>query len=184
MVKDMTPREEQQGTRILFVWSTIAGIAVAVGLIVWFFVPGFSQSDTPNLAADGAKSNETQGSSVTAQVTKPVPTTRPRSTDPSTEGRNERLTGSSSGGNTLTDDQISALKSYVNQHGGERIQSANFTMTVGAAVPGSAELRDIPAQLAKSLPNFRNDQYVVVDDQFIIVEKQTRRIVAIVPVPA
>src|SRR3569832_2139677 len=120
MVKDMTPREEQQGTGVLFVWSTIAGIAVAVGLVVWFFMPGFSQSDTSNLATNGAKSNETQGSSVTAQVTKPVPTTTPRSTDPSTVGRNERLTASSSG--TLTDDQISALKSYVDQHGGERIR--------------------------------------------------------------
>ena len=31
---------------------------------------------------------------------------------------------------------------------------------------------------------FKNDQYLVVGDQFIIVEKQTRRIVAIVPVAA
>jgi hypothetical protein len=57
-------------------------------------------------------------------------------------------------------------------------------MTVGAAVPGNTQLRDIPPQLAKSLPNFKNDQYLVVGDQFIIVEKQTRRIVAIVPVAA
>lgn len=184
MVKDMTPREEQQGTRTVFVWSTIVVIAAAVGLMVWFFVPGFSQPGTPNLAANGSKSNETQGSSVTAQVTKPVPTATPRATDPATVGRNERLTGSASPDVNLTPDQIGALKNYINQHGDERAQSANFTITVGAAVPGSAQLRDIPAQLAKSLPNFKSDQYIVVGDQFIIVEKQTRRIVAIVPVPA
>ena len=184
MVKDMTPREEQQGTSSLFVWSTIVAIAFAVGLGVWFFMPGFNQSGELNQAANGSMSNQTQGSSVTAQVTKPVPTTDARSTDPTTAGRNERLEGSSSAKVDLTPDQLRAVKSYVAQHRDERVQPANFTMTVGAAVPGSAQLRDIPPQLAKSLPNFQNDQYGVIGDQFIIVEKQTRRIVAIVPVPA
>jgi len=184
MVKDMTQREEQQGTSTLFMWSAVVVIAVAIGLGVWFFVPGFSQSDKPNVAANGQRSNETQGMSATAQVTSPVPTTTPRATDPATVGRNERLTGSSSADVNLTPDQIGALKSYVNQHGDERVDSANFTMTVGAAVPGNTQLRDMPAQLSKSLPNFQNDQYIVVGSQFIIVEKKTRRIVAIVPVPA
>ena len=184
MAKDMTPHEEQQGTSAIFVWSTIVAVAAAVGLMVWFFVPGFSRSGDPNVAANGQRSNETQGMSVTAQVTKPVQTTPPRSDDPTTVGRNERLTGSSSAEVNLTPDQIGALKTYVDQHGEERVQSANFTMTVGAAVPGSAQLRDIPAGLAKSLPNFKSDRYIVVGDQFVIVEKRTRRIVAIVPVPA
>ncbi|MGN6570394.1 MAG: DUF1236 domain-containing protein [Pseudolabrys sp.] len=182
MVKDMTPREEQQGTSAMFVWSTIVLVAAAVGLMVWFFVPGFSQTNEPNIAANGQRSNETQGMSVTAQVTKPTSTSSPHSTDPSTVGRNERLTGSATPNVDLTPDQVGALKAYVNQHGDERVDSANFTMTVGAAVPGNARLRDIPAQLAKSLSNFQNDQYIVVGSQFIIVEKQTRRIVAIVPV--
>ena len=184
MVKDMTPREEQRGTSAIFVWPTIIVIAVAVGLGVWFFMPGFNQSGGFNQAANGIKSNQTQGSSVTAQVTKPVLTTDARSTDPTTVGRNERLEGSSSSKVNLTPDQVGAVKSYLTQHGDERVLSVNFTMTVGAAVPGNTQLRDIPPQLAKSLPNFKNDQYLVVGDQFIIVEKQTRRIVAIVPVAA
>ena len=79
MAKDMTPHEEQQGTSAIFVWSTIVAVAAAVGLMVWFFVPGFSRSGDPKVAANGQRSNETQGMSVTAQVTKPVPTTTPRS---------------------------------------------------------------------------------------------------------
>jgi hypothetical protein len=184
MVKDMTQREEQRGTSTVFVWSTIVVIAAAVGLAAWFFVSGYNTSDKLNASANGPRSNETQGMSVTAEVTKPQPTTSPRSADPATVGRNERLTGSATADVNLTPDQIAALKSYVSQHGDERVQSANFTMTVGAAVPGNAQLRDMPAQLGRSLPNFQNDQYIVVGDQFIVVEKKTRRIVAIVPVPA
>lgn len=184
MVKDMTQREEQRGTSSVVVWSAIIAVAAAAGLMVWFFVPGFNHADSPNVAMSSQRSIETQGSSVTAQVTKPLPDSGPRATDPSTVGRNERLTGSSTPDVNLTPDQIDALKSYVARHGDERVASTNFTTTVGAAVPGSAQLRDIPAQLAKSLPNFQNDQYMVVGDRFIIVEKQTRRIVAIVPVEA
>jgi len=184
MVKDMTPREEQRGTGALYVWSTIVAVAAGIGLLVWLFVPGFSPSGKPNVAANGPLSNETQGMSVTAQMTTPDPTTTPRSTDSTTVGRNERLTGSSTADVNLTPDQIGAVKSYVAQHGDERRDTANFALTVGAAVPAGAGLHDIPPQLAKSLPSFKDDKYLVVGGQFIVVEKKTRRIVAVVPVPA
>ena len=184
MADDMTPQEEQQGASTVFVWSTIVVIAAAVALAVWFFVPGFGPSGKPDVAAGGERSKETEGMSVTAQVTKPVSATAPRSADPATDGRNERLTDSASADVRLTPEQIATLKDYVDRHADERVQSANFTMTVGAAVPGNPERRDMPAQLARSLPDFQNDQYVVVGNRFVIVEKQTRRIVAIVPVAA
>ena len=184
MVKDMTPREEQRGTGPVYVWSTIVAIAIGVGLLVWFFVPGFSQSGKPNVAANGPLSNETQGMSVTAQMTKPDPTITPRSTDSTAVARNEKITASATSQVNLTPDQIGAVKSYVTQHGNQQRETVNFTLTVGAAVPAGTRLNDIPPQLAKSLPSFKDDQYIVVGDQFVVVEKKTRRIVAIVPVPA
>ena len=184
MVKDMTPREEQSGTGAMFVWTSIVVIAIGVALVVWFFVPGFNRANSPNLAANGPRSNETQGMSVAAQNTAPLPQTSPQSTDPATVGRNENITGSATPAVNLSPDQVNAIKSYVAQHGDQRVNDVNFTMTVGAAVPSSAPLRAIPAQLGQSLSSFKNDQYILVGSQFLIVEKDTRRIVAIVPVPA
>jgi hypothetical protein len=184
MVKDMTPREEQRGTGAMFVWASVVAIAIGVGLLVWFFVPGFNQSNTPNLAANGPRSNQTEGMSVTAQQTRPLPQTSPRSTDPATVGRNENLTASATPKVDLSADQVNAIKSYVAQHGDQRVDRVDFTMTVGAAVPQSAPLHAIPPQLGQSLSSFKNDQYILVGNQFLIVEKDTRRIVAIVPVPA
>jgi hypothetical protein len=184
MVKDMTPREEQRGTGAMFVWTSVVVIAIGVGLLVWFFVPGFNRSNTPNLAANGPRSNETQGMSVTAQQTKPLPLTSPRTTDPATVGRNETLTVTATPNVDLSADQVNAIKSYVAQHGDQRVSSVNFTMTAGAAVPQSAPLHAIPPQLGRTLSSFKDDQYILVGNQFLIVEKDTRRIVAIVPVPA
>ncbi len=45
------------------------------------------------------------------------------------------------------------------------------------------KLRDVPPQLAQALPGYAKDQYFIVDNQFVVVEKQTRRIVAILPTP-
>jgi hypothetical protein len=58
----------------------------------------------------------------------------------------------------------------------------NFSIVVGGAVPDSAKLTDMPQQVAQALPNYASDQFFVVNNQFVVVERQTRRIVAIVPV--
>jgi len=184
MVKDITRREEQGGTGAMFVWAAVVAVAVGIGLLVWFFVPGFSTPNQLNEAVNGPRSNQTQGVSVAAQKTEPLPTASPRATDPDTVGRKEELTGSATADVTLSPAQVDAIKSYAAQHTDERVQSVNYTMTVGAAVPQSARLYDMPPQLGKVLPSFRKDQFVLVGDQFVIVEKSTRRIVAIVPVPA
>ena len=184
MVKDVTPREEQRGTGAVFVWVAVVVIAIGIGMVVWFFVPGFNQANSPNLAANGPRSNETQGMSVTAEQTQPLPQISPRSTDPATVGRNENLTASATPEVKLSADQVDAIKAYTAQHGDQRVDSVNFTMTVGAAVPQSAPLHPIPPQLGRSLSSFKGDQYILVGSQFLIVEKDTRRIVAIVPVPA
>ena len=147
MVKDMTPREEQGGTGAIFVWTSVVVIAIAIGLVVWFFVPGFSQSNTPNRTANGPRSNQTQGMSVAAQQTQPLPQTTPRSTAPATVGRNEKLTASATPNVDLSADQVNAIKTYVGQHSDQRVNDVNFTMTVGAAVPQSAPLHPIPEQI-------------------------------------
>lgn len=184
MVKNMTPREEQRGTSAVMVWAAVVAVAAGVGLLVWFFVPGFSTSNLPNQAANGLRSNQTQGVSVTAQMTQPQRTTTPRSTDSTTVGRKERLTGSATTDLDLSPDQLQAIKGYAAQHADQKVNSVNFTMTVGAAVPTSTQLHDIPPNLGQSLHSFQGDQYIMVGNQFIVVEKRTRRIVAIVPVPA
>jgi len=186
MVKDMTPREEQRGTSAVVVWTSVVVVAIGIGLLVWFFVPGFGTSNVPNQAANGPRRNQTQGTSLAAQTTKPLPgtTPTPQASDGSTAGRNEQLTGSATSDTNLSPGQIDAIKSFTAQHGNERVNSVDFTMTVGAAVPKQAALHDIPSALGKQLHSFNGDQYMIIGSQFIIVEKSTRRIVAIVPVPA
>lgn len=60
----------------------------------------------------------------------------------------------------------------------------DLTIAVGAAVPQKIALNDVPTSLADKLSAYSGDQYFLVANQFVIVERSTRRIVAIVPVAA
>jgi hypothetical protein len=182
MPNDLLRREEQRGTRSIFVWTAAIAIAVGIGLLAWFFVPEFSAPNGPKNA--GIRSDQTKGISSAAQQTEPLRATSPRSTESYTVGRAEDLTATAKPELNMTQQQVSAIETFASQHSGERTQGGNFSIAVGAAVPESAHVQDIPPQLGQSLPSFKNDQYLIIGNQFLIIEKQTRRIVAIVPVPA
>jgi hypothetical protein len=55
-------------------------------------------------------------------------------------------------------------------------------VAVGAVVPPAVTLYALPPSIVEADPNLRPYRYVVVENQFVIVEPQARRIIAVVPV--
>jgi hypothetical protein len=72
----------------------------------------------------------------------------------------------------------------VTQHTQQKLTHTDFTIAVGAAVPHSISLGDIPTTLSDKLSAYSGDQYFIVSNQFVVVEKANRRIVAIIPAAA
>jgi uncharacterized protein DUF1236 len=180
-MQTMTPLEERRGTRRMFTGAAVIALAVAVGLLAWFFVPGFRTSPTPKNA--GMLSDQTVGSSVAAQKTEPLKVDSPNSTGPYTVGRNEAIQQTARPNvQSFSPAQLNGIRSYAASHRQNAAEQVNFSIAVGAAVPASAKLNDMPQQLAHAMPAYADDQYLLVNDQFVLVERQTRRIVAIVPV--
>jgi Protein of unknown function (DUF1236) len=180
-MQTMSRREERTGTRWMFAGAAVIALVVGVGLLAWFFVPGLGTSPGPKNA--GVLSNQTVGASVASQQTKPLKTESPNSTGPYTVGRNEDIQQTAKPNlQSFSPAQLDAIQKYVAGHPQGAAQQVNFSIAVGAAVPMSAKLEDMPQQLAQAVPNYAGEQYLLVNNQFIIVEKQTRRIVAIVPV--
>ena len=179
-MQTMSRGEERRGTGWMFASAAVLAIAVGIGLVVWFFVPGFGASSGPKNA--GILSNQTVGSSVASQQSEPLRTSSPNSTDSDTVGRNQDIQHTGKPNlNAFSPAQVKAVQDYVAAHQQEAAQAVNFSIVLGAAVPTSVKLADIPQQLAQAMPNYKNDQYVLVNNQFVLVEGQTRRVVAIVP---
>lgn len=81
---------------------------------------------------------------------------------------------------TLHPRQVEAVKDFATS--AQDTVAASFPVQEGAAVPNNVALQDMPRALGEVLPAYINDQYVVAARRFVIVEKNTRRIIAVVPV--
>lgn len=54
-------------------------------------------------------------------------------------------------------------------------------LRVGAVIPGSVRLYDVPSDVIALYPDFRRDRFVLVDDEIVVVESGSRHVVAVLP---
>ncbi len=81
----------------------------------------------------------------------------------------------------LSDAQRQQIRQYLAGQPGQRMQSANFSLAVGAAVPQDVPLQKLPPEMSSAIGGYQGDDYVLVGDQLVIVDPSARRVVALVP---
>jgi Protein of unknown function (DUF1236) len=59
-------------------------------------------------------------------------------------------------------------------------QNVNVNVNVGAALPGDVRLLPLPANVVDLVPEYRGYEYVVVNDEIVIVQPSTRNVVEII----
>ncbi len=124
---------------------------------------------------NGERSNQRQGES--SEVQPNAHTGLPATGN----SRMEEIRRTANGKLTLSLEQRSRIQQAVAHSKLKRQQNVAFTISVGAAVPHQADARDLPPALAKAVPSKHPLQYVLVRDQLVLLDKRTRRIVAIIP---
>ena len=53
--------------------------------------------------------------------------------------------------------------------------------TVGTTLPANVELTPLPDEIYTEVPSIKNYRYVVVGDEIVLVEPQTRRVIEVFP---
>lgn len=177
MKGDLSRQQQQRGTSGVMFWGAVAALAFALLSVLWLVVPSLEQRTDRSA---GERSVQTQGSSVAGRDTPPPPATGPNTTSPDAVGRNQTITRSSSSTVVFDAQQIEAIRNFA--QGGRHVEPADISISVGAAVPRTVELRDLPDELSRALPSHAGDQYLIAGDQFVLVEKSSRRIIAIAPI--
>jgi cytochrome c len=81
----------------------------------------------------------------------------------------------------LSDSQRQQIRQYFASQSGQRMQTADFSLTIGAAVPQDVPLHKLPPELSSAMRGYQGDDYVLVGDQLVIVDPNARRVVALVP---
>lgn len=186
---DRDQRKRDRGvTRNLFLWGGAIALCLFAAIAIWPLfasrelepvgVPEQAENQDVSERTTGMRTNSKAGVS-RAGRTGSATSLDAAGDDPA--GRGREITQTARGTPSLTKEQKAAVRDYLAAHENERQQSADYTISIGAAVPRQASLKDMPDELAQALPDFQGEQYAHIGDQLVLVEKASRRIVAIIP---
>jgi hypothetical protein len=83
----------------------------------------------------------------------------------------------------LSETQRTQIKSVIGKGSNvARVDSVNFSISVGTAVPRSVHFAVLPVDIVTIVPEYRGFDYIVVGDQILIIDPNTLEIVDILPV--
>ena len=80
----------------------------------------------------------------------------------------------------MTTEQKTKIRTTVLTNNAPRVTNVNFSLNVGTVVPRTRALVAVPPTLVEIHPAWRGYMYFVYNDQIIIVEPGTLRIVAVI----
>jgi hypothetical protein len=98
------------------------------------------------------------------------------------QGPAQERSGRSVGSPTLSSDQTTRLHEIIAGGNLQRVNHADFALSVGTRVPNTVTLYAVPATIVDILPQYRGFEYVVVRDELVIVDPETLEVVAVLPI--
>jgi hypothetical protein len=101
------------------------------------------------------------------------------------QGANSNEQGGGAGANvSLNDQQRTQIRdSVINSRSAPRVNNPNFSVNVGTVVPrGHIHLVRVPGSLVRIEPRWRHFLYFVYNNEIVIVNPRTMRIVNVMPV--
>ena len=84
--------------------------------------------------------------------------------------------------NLSTQQKTEIRQTVINNHSAPRVASVNFNIGVGVVVPPAVQFAPVPATIVSIEPAWRGHYYFVYQEEIIIVDPHTRRIVAVLRV--
>lgn len=82
----------------------------------------------------------------------------------------------------LTTEQRTTIRQEVLTSSAPRATNINFTVNVGTVVPSSVRVVEVPATIIKIHPQWKGYRYFVYNDDIIIIEPRSLKIVAVLNV--
>jgi hypothetical protein len=88
--------------------------------------------------------------------------------------------GAASTSASLTTEQRSKISASLKEQDAPRANKVNFTTEIGAVIPRSIRRAPLPATVINVYPVWRGYEYVMVDNEILIIDPATSRIVAVI----
>jgi hypothetical protein len=89
--------------------------------------------------------------------------------------------GSAGASASLTTEQKTKVRETVLKSG-PRVTNVNFSLSVGTVVPRTVRFAPLPVVLVEIFPQWRGYDYFIVEEEIVIIEPRTLKIVAVIRV--
>ena len=91
-------------------------------------------------------------------------------------------TGQAGAAAKLSTEQRTTVRAAIDKQHVRNITNVNFSISVGTRVPRTVTFHPLPVELVTYYPSWRGYEYILVNDQIIVVNPRTLEIVAILEV--
>ena len=92
--------------------------------------------------------------------------------------------GNQQGVITLTEQQNKRVATAIRQANVQPLTNVSFSIAVGTTVPADVQVHVLPPALVEIVPQYRGFSFVVVEQEALIIDPNTRAIVAVMPFAA
>jgi len=114
---------------------------------------------------------------------KSAPKAGSTATDTKSDKKGGATTGqgaAGSGSASLTSEQRSKISTNIRKTNVKRETNVNFNISVGTVIPRTVTLHALPPTVIEVYPQWRGYRFVLVEDEIIIIEPGSYRIVAVI----
>lgn len=83
------------------------------------------------------------------------------------------------GGKQLTSEQRTTVRTSITKLNVRPVTNVNFSISVGTRVPRGVEFHPLPVEVVNIYPDWRGYEFILVNDQILVVNPRTLEIVAV-----
>jgi hypothetical protein len=96
-----------------------------------------------------------------------------------TESRSQ-TTGQAGAGAKLTTEQRTKITTVIREQHVAPVTNVNFSISVGTRVPRDVSFHPLPAEVVTYYPEWRSYEFILVNEQIVVVDPRTFEIVAVI----
>jgi hypothetical protein len=99
----------------------------------------------------------------------------------SSSEQDRTTTGQGAGGAAkLSTEQRTKISTVIKSQKVERVNNLNVSISVGTRIPASVRVHSLPQEVIVIYPEWRGYDYILVDEQIVIINPRTHEIVAVI----
>jgi hypothetical protein len=91
-----------------------------------------------------------------------------------------QTTGQAGAGAKLSSDQRTKITTVIKEQHIRPVTNVNFSISVGTRVPRDVSFHPLPTEIVTIYPDWRGYEFILVNDQIVVVNPQTFEIVAVI----